>query len=154
MTKKIEPNLDDPVICYVLVRTDTPGAASIGRMCAQTHHNGTEMTEDLLEKDFPDLNKLYAEWKDDRKFGTVLTLAVTAAQMRQAVSLAQLLGLHSKVTHDPTYPIADGDRYTTAPVDSCAYIFGRKSSCQPVVGLFPLLHERHMTDGMAVKGIA
>ena len=137
------PVVIDPPIAYVLVRVDVPNF-QMGKACAQTHHNGTEMTEDLIEKNFPDLNALYAEWKEDRKFGTVLTLACTAAQMRQAVNLAQLLGLHAKVTHDPTYPIQDGDRYTTAPIDSCAYIFGRKSKCQPVLGHLELLHERHV----------
>lgn len=133
----------DPVIAYVLVRIDVPNF-QWGKACAQTHHCGTEMTEDLQEKNFPALNELYREWQEDRKFGTVLTLAVTAAQMRQAVNLAQLLGLHSKVTHDPTYPIQDGDRYTAAPVDTCAYIFGRKSEAGLVVQNFELLHEKHI----------
>ncbi len=178
----------DPVICYVLVRIDAPDFC-LGKACAQTHHNGTEMTEDLHEKDFPALNALYEEWKLDadaelaaamavaqlkqaktdeepvelitalqtavietreaadklkRKFGTVLTLAVTAAQMRQAAALAPLLNLHAKITHDPTYPIRDGDRYITAPVDSCAYVFARKSEAKPVVGTFDLLHEKHI----------
>ena len=185
MTDIIEtPAAPDPVICYVLCRTDTPGEPSLGRLAAQTHHNGTQMTEELAAKDFPDLKELYDEWQRDadleaaadaayrvyaenktdetlaamdearqaaiaakRTFGTVLTLAVTAAEMRQAVSLAQLFGLHAGITHDPTYPVKlnDGGKtiYVTAPVDSCAYIFGRKSKCAPIVGQFDLLHERH-----------
>ena len=139
--------LDDPAICYCLVRVDMPDFLW-GRTCAQVHHCGTQMTEELLAKNFPDLNALYAEWKEDRTFGTVLTLAVSAAEMRQAVSLAQIIGLHAGVTHDPTYPIfiKDGDRtqVVTAPVDSCAYVFARKSACGPVLGKFDLLSEKHI----------
>jgi hypothetical protein len=191
-----ENAIADPVIAYVLVRTDMPDFRW-GRTCAQVHHCGTQMTEDKIAKTFPDLDKLYSEWLADpvlelaaakailaeaeaealaeaqklegdstfdvrvakeiacdaarkarRTFGTVLTLAVSASEMRQAVSLAQLLGMHAGVTHDPTYPIfvKDGDRtqVVTAPVDSCAYVFGRKSSCAPVLGRFDLLAERHI----------
>jgi len=178
----------DMVLCYVLVRIDAPDF-NFGKACAQTHHNGTQMTEDYLKKNFPALNDLYDEWQVDipaemaafqasedlvsaqvrkadeevievltriatetrakadslrRTFGTVYTLAVTAAEMRQAVSLAQLHGLHAGITHDPTYPIRDGDRFTTAPVDTGAYVFGRKSACKPAVGTFDLLSDKHL----------
>ena len=184
----------DMVVCYVLTRVDTPGKPSLGRMAAQTHHCGTQMTEDKIAKAFPDLDELYDEWQRDpaleiaaaladetahslearqkvspqrfaesqveaekarevangakRTFGTVLTLAVTAAEMRQAVSLGQLLGLHAGITHDPTYPIFldDGGKtvVVTAAIDSCAYVFGRKSACAPVLNQFDLLSEKHI----------
>ncbi len=141
MTKKItQPTEIDPVIAYVLVRTDAPDF-QWGKACAQAHHCGTQMTEELDSSDVS-LAEMYKEWQEDRTFGTVLTLGVTASEMRQAVSLARLLGIHSAVVHDPTYPIRDGDQYLTIPVDTCAYVFGRKSQCAPVVGAFELLHER------------
>src|SRR4051812_25832037 len=98
-----EQAVADMVVCYVLVRTDTPGLPSLGRMGAQLHHCGTQMTEEKNRKNFPDLNELYDEWQRDavlelaaakamgtldeaetlaeaaaaeRHFGTVLTLAV------------------------------------------------------------------------------
>jgi hypothetical protein len=142
-----EEILVDPVILYCLVRTDVPDFLW-GKACAQTHHNGTQMTEELRAKNHPDLNELYTEWQEDRTFGTVLTLAVNAAEMRQAVNLAQLLGFHAGVTHDPTYPIfiRDGDqtKIATLPVDTCGYVFGRKSELAPVLGQFDLLSERHI----------
>jgi hypothetical protein len=187
----------DMVVCYVLARTDTPGESSVGRLGAQMHHCGSQMTEEKIAKDFPDLNALYDEWQRDpalelaaakaqadfdayrgarrddgtpvsiegeelllaamaareaadkgrRTFGTVLTLAVNAAEMRNAVNLAQVFSLHAGITHDPTYPIflKDGQRtiVTTAPIDSCGYVFGRKSVIEPVLCQFDLLHERH-----------
>ena len=64
--------------------------------------------------------------------------------MRHALSYAKLIGLHANTIHDPTYPIRDGDQIITAPVDTCAYVFGRKSACAPVVGRFDLLSERQV----------
>lgn len=132
----------DPIIAYVLVRVDAPDF-NVGKACAQTHHCGTQMTEEILPKlaDDAELAALYRDWKEDRTFGTVLTLAVTAAEMRQTIALANLLGLHANTTHDPTYPIRNGDGMLTAPVDTCAYIFGRKSRCAPAVGRFDLLSD-------------
>jgi hypothetical protein len=195
--EKWERALTDMVVCYVLARTDTPGESSVGRLGAQMHHCGSQMTEEKNAKDFPDLNDLYDEWQRDpalelaaaraqaeldgfkgarrddgtpctvrgeelfhaaleareaadkakRTFGTVLTLAVNAAEMRNAVNLAQVFSLHAGITHDPTYPIflKDGERtiVTTAPIDSCGYVFGRKSVIEPVLCQFDLLHERH-----------
>lgn len=136
--------VDDPVIAYVLVRVDAPDF-NIGKACAQTHHCGTQMTEDLLRKEDTELETLYKEWQEDRTFGTVLTVAVNASELRQAVSLAQLMGLHSAITHDPTYPIRDGDKFILSPVDTCGYVFGRKSICHKVVGKFNLLSQKEIT---------
>lgn len=135
----------DPFICYVLVRTDVPNFMW-GKTAAQTHHNGMHMMYDAMQKKDRKLFADIEEWASvtDQGFGTVLTLAVDAADMRQAVSLAELLGLHAGVTHDPTYPILDGDKCHTLPVDTCAYVFGKKSKCAAVVGTFDLLHEDHV----------
>lgn len=191
--------ISDMMICYVLIRTDVPNFMW-GKTCAQAHHCGTQMTEEKIGKNFPDLDMKYREWQSDpiaelayakfvrdmterqslkgysdamretdkaeqdrlkkevslstRTFGTVLTLAVTAGEMRQCVNLAQLLGLHAAITHDPTYPIMLDDggqtRVVTAPVDTCAYVFARKSECHPVLSKFDLLSERHLSRGTVV----
>lgn len=174
---------DDMVICYICVRTDVPNFMW-GKTAAQTAHTGTQLVVDLYDKNFPDLNEMFDEWRRDpvlelaaaeayanmkagdkesvaayetaqsaaknavRTFGTKLTLAVTAGEMRQVVNMAQLLSFHAGITHDPTYPIfiRDGDRtqVTTLPVDTCAYVFGRKSQLAPILGRFDLLNERHI----------
>ena len=134
---------EDLIISYCLVRVDAPDF-NLGKACAQTNHCGTQMTEELKGKDDKALHKLYKQWQEDRTFGTCLTLAVNAAEMRVAVTVANMLGLHAGIVHDPTYPIRDGDNMIFAPVDTCAYIFGRKSDCSLIVGKFPLLHERYV----------
>jgi peptidyl-tRNA hydrolase len=134
----------DPVVCYVLVRTDVPNWL-LGKTCAQTHHNGSQMLYQALKKNEPALNREIDEWMSETGagFGTALTLAVPyAIDMRNAVALAQIIGLHAAITHDPTYPIIDGDRVHTLPVDTCAYVFGRKSLCQRAIARFNLLSER------------
>lgn len=146
-TATIEPDAgmlpDDMVIAYVLMRQDVPDYLS-GKAQAQSNHAGTHMVFKSIKKNDPALNALMNEWADEADgFGTCIVLSVTAPEMRQAVSLANLLGLHAGIVHDPTYPIRDGDRYNTLPIDTCAYVFGRKSECAPVVGKFPLLRDRN-----------
>lgn len=149
-----EPAPIDPVICYVLVRVDAPDW-NIGKFLAQVHHNGCELTETVFALNDPGVNALYAEWKEDRRFGTVLTMAVEAAEMRQFMSFATILGLHNAITHDPTYPMryVDGGqtRYVTAPVDTCGFVFGRKSECAKILGNKNLMSERDVYEMFKLK---
>lgn len=144
----------DPVICYVLVRTDAPDFC-LGKVCAQVHHNGCELVETIMALKNPEVDALYREWKEDRLFGTVLTIGVEAAEMRQFQSFGTILGLHNHITHDPTYPMryVDGGqtRYVTAPVDTCGFIFGRKSECAKILGHKDLLHERDVYENAKLK---
>lgn len=144
----------DPVICYVLVRVDAPDM-QFGKVCAQVHHNGCELVETVMMLNDPGVNALYEEWKEDRLFGTVLTIGVEAAEMRQFASFATILGLHNAITHDPTYPMryVDGGqtRYVTAPVDTCGFIFGRKSECAKILGNKNLLSERDIFETWKLK---
>lgn len=136
--------IDDPLIAYCLVRTDVPNWM-LGKACAQTHHNGCHMIFDAAQKNDKALNAELKEWMSvtTQGFGTALTLAVPyAVDMRNAVALAQIIGLHAGITHDPTYPVIDGDTVHLIPVDTCAYIFGRKSLCQRTIAKFNLLSER------------
>ena len=129
----------DPLITYVLMRTDVPDYFG-PKAQAQSNHAGTKMVFDALSSGNTELLAELTEWEQEAGgFGTCIVLHTSAAEMRQAVSLAQLLGVHAGVVHDPTFPVRDGDRYTTLPIDTCAYVFGRKSKCRPIVGGFDLL---------------
>lgn len=138
-----EPEPDaDPVFAYVLMRTDVPDYYG-PKAQAQSHHAGTKMVYEGLRKNDAALTAMLDEWeKEAGGFGTCIVLHATAAEMRQAVSLAELLGVHAGIVHDPTFPVKDGDRYTTLPIDTCAFVFGRKSECRPVVGQFNLLRDK------------
>lgn len=133
----------DPVVCYVLVRTDCPDW-NVGKFFAQAHHNGCDLVESVMASDDPKLRTLYDEWKEDRNFGIALSLATTAAQCRQAISLAQIFGVHAMMTNDPTYPIRNGDSFVTASVDTVGFIFGRKSEVGMIVSQFELFSPKHV----------
>lgn len=131
----------DPLIAYVLMRTDVPDYFG-PKAQAQSNHAGTKMIFDALSSGNMELLAELTEWEQEAGgFGTCIVLHATAQQMRQAVSLAELLGVHAGIVHDPTFPVRDGDRYTTLPIDTCAYVFGRKSKCRPVVGALDLLRQ-------------
>ncbi len=130
----------DPYFCYVLMRTDVPDPLN-GKMAAQSHHAGTKMVMQAYQsKNFEMIERL-EEWADDTQdgFGTCIVLGVTAPEMYQATSLATLMGLDTGIVLDPTYPIRDGRDIQTLPIKTCAYVFGRKSKCFPILGKFPLL---------------
>lgn len=141
MPAPIDDNYD-PLYCYVLMRTDVPDFLN-GKAMAQAHHAGTKMVYDGLKGGDERVNAELTEWEEEATgFGTCITLAVSSAEMKQAVSMATILGLHTGVVLDPTYPIRDGNEIKTLPVKTCAYVFGRKAKCSVVVGKFPLLRSK------------
>ncbi len=138
----------EPIYHYVLMRQDVPDYLS-GKAQAQSNHAGTKMALDVVlaaldgKPHDAEYLALIREWAaEGGGFGTCIVLGVSAYEMRQAVSLAKLLGLHSGIVHDPSYPLRDGEKIQTIPLDTCAFIFGRKSDCYPVVGKFPLLKDK------------
>lgn len=133
----------DPIMHYVLMRKDVPDYLS-GKAQAQANHAGTKMVIDGYKKKDKALTALLDEWEQEGGgFGTCIVLEVDAPTMRQSVSMAELLGIHTGIVHDPSYPLRDGDKLAFLPVDTCAYLFGRKSDCFPVVGKFPLLKDEY-----------
>lgn len=122
---------------YILARTDIPDV-SVGKIMAQAVHAGNLMTHDA--KTVTKMQSRIANWEaDGNGFGTCIVLEVTVRGMREAVRDAQSMGLLSNVVHDPSYPIWDGEKIQTIPLDTCAYVFGTYEECLPVVGRFGLL---------------
>ena len=129
----------DPLFMYVLMRTDVPQPL-FGRHAAQSNHAGTAFVIRAYKKNNPELNAMIDEWeKEGNGFGTTIVKTVNNADMKQAVSLATLMGVYSEVIHDPEYFIKDGDNVHFIPVDTCAFVFGRRSVCDAMLRRFPLL---------------
>lgn len=129
----------DPLFHYVLMRTDIPDYSD-PKASAQVNHAGTKMVIEGYRKKDKHLTAMLDEWEaEGGGFGTCIVLGVDAPTMRQAVSMAELLDLHTGIVHDPSYPVRDGDKMASLPVDTCAYLFGKKSACFPIVGKMPLL---------------
>ena len=129
-------------LLYILMRNDMD-SMNPGKAMAQASHASNQFVATmegeayLLPKDAHDI---YNEWLQCDGFGTVLVLEVTEAQMRTSVAVADALDLVSGIVHDPTYPLRDGDSTHFIPVDTCAFVFGNKEDCTPVVGNFELHH--------------
>lgn len=132
----------DPLILYVLMRTDVPDFQP-GKAMAQSNHAGTLFARNcsLLDPIRHRSNLVHVhDWFDEGGgFGTCVVLEVTRRQMFEKMRQANLGGLLHGVVHDPSYPIRDGDTIQHLPVDTCAYVFGRKDRCEPVTGSLKLL---------------
>lgn len=122
-------------ILYILMRTDLD-SMNPGKAMAQAIHASNQFVATLPK----DAHDIYNEWLQCNGFGTVLVLGVTEVQMRTSVAVANALDLVSDVVHDPTYPLRDGDSTHFIPLDTCAFVFGNKEDCTPVVGNFELHH--------------
>lgn len=131
-------SFDDPMILYVLMRRDLPDILS-GKCMAQANHAGTQFMRDAARLDHPSNRPHFMEWLGAGDgFGICVVLSVLSFEMRVALAQAHLAGIQNGVVHDPSYPIRDGDQIQTLPVDTCAYLFGRRSRLQPIVGRFSL----------------
>ena len=122
-------------VLYILMRTDLD-SMNPGKAMAQASHASNQFVATLPK----DAHDIYNEWLQCNGFGTVLVLGVTEVQMRTSVAVANALDLVSDVVHDPTYPLRDGDSTHLIPLDTCAFVFGNKEDCTPVVGNFELHH--------------
>ena len=125
---------------YILVRNDL-ASLNPGKAIAQACHAANQMMhtfpgflDDLTDRgniaDHRRWAELYNEWILSAKgFGTTISLSVNEKEMRQSVKVAQGFGLHAGITHDPSYPLMDGQTLHLIPLDTCAFIFADKDDC-------------------------
>ena len=132
-------------VLYILMRTDLD-SMNPGKAMAQASHAGSAFVHNA-EPGYNVDEELFNAWQEStpQKFGTVLVLGVTEAQMRTAVQIAESFGVDKfpcEIIHDPTYPLQDGDTTHFIPVDTCGYIFGDKEDplLEAIIGKFEL-HE-------------
>lgn len=131
---------------YILMRNDLASLNS-GKAVAQGSHSANQMVYDAhlsaVSSQSPrseEIKDMVTQWSSEASgFGTCLVLSVNEYQMRSAVALAKSLGIHSGITHDPTYPLLDGETLHLIPIDTCAYVFGYKHELKPIVGQFSLM---------------
>jgi hypothetical protein len=111
-----------------------------GKAVAQGAHAANQMVYEM-DPGNPDHNAWLTAWQGEtgKGFGTTITLDVPGRKLTTVVEWAKLLNLHAGVTHDPTYPLKDGDSFHLIPLDTCAYVFGPKGLCQFAVRDFKLM---------------
>ena len=131
-----------PVFLYILMRTDL-ASMNPGKAVAQGTHAANQCVWEITQKmadrmeqipvdpqkdDDELVASMLQEWQNEtgKGFGTCICLGVTERQMRTKVETAQRLGFHAGITHDPSYPLVDGDSFHQIPLDTCGFVFGRK----------------------------
>lgn len=145
-------------VLYILMRTDL-SSMNAGKAMAQASHASNAFVHSFGKDDV----ELGAAWQEQTKqgFGTVLVLAVTEAQLRSAVDVADYVGFMNGLVTDPTYPyqttaemaaLVDPKHNTLPPVVkdgratlfreemTCGWIFGDKNdmALETIVGAFNL----------------
>lgn len=141
----------DPVFFYVLVRNDMDSMCP-GRTDAQVSHATSDFHEIMYDYRFNapaphDGSTLrweteFAEWKENRRFGTAIILMGDMATIKGAITMAQQAGFLAGITHDPEYHLKDGQTIHKFPVDTCGWAMGRKGELAALFGRMPLLKAR------------
>ncbi len=149
---------DTFLVLYILMRTDLP-SMNAGKAMAQASHASNAFVHSLNKDDVA----VSQGWQEQTKqgFGTVLVLAVTEAELRSAVDVADYVGFNNGLVTDPTYPyqttaemaaLVDESKHTLPPVVeagratlfreevTCGWIFGDKNdmALATIVGAFNL----------------
>lgn len=110
---QIEPRL------YIVMREDLYDN-NPGKMMAQAAHAQADFDDYYKESKSDDLLDAVAVWKEDRAFGTTITLSTTFENF----ALIEYNVSHAGTVVDPTYPYRNhyGKMFTRAEV-TCMWVF-------------------------------
>jgi len=128
-------------ILYVIVRNDM-ASMNPGKACAQATHAANQCIYELRQSNDPWLQALLVTWERGVGFGTCIVLSANEREMRGIVSVLSIHrgdAIHTGITHDPSYPLMDGETLHLIPVDTCAFAFGQKDFLEPFLRRFPLM---------------
>jgi peptidyl-tRNA hydrolase len=128
-------NLD--IRLYILVRNDLESLTP-GKMCAQVSHAANQCVYEIRKSGDQHSNNLLNAWQEDRGFGTCIVLSAELAEIYKVVQQAKTHSHVSGITHDPSYPLRDGNFTHLIPVDTCAFVFGKKENLEPFLSHLPL----------------
>lgn len=151
------PDPKDPYL-YILMRSDLD-SLNPGKMVAQGAHAANQFTFEMeriedrvnTDKDNPQLApstlpgersqyNLFTQWQSSTKqgFGVTICLDVTGRELPLVVAFAKRAGLSAGITHDPSYPLSDGQVTHLLPLDTCGYVFGDKTELRVLLSQFNL----------------
>lgn len=118
-------------ILYILVRSDIV-SMNPGKMAAQACHGANACINSVKKSAYPIYEMLKSwELQTDQAFGT--TVVLDGGTIDNIRNIVETLSTHYKeistgIVHDPTYPINDGVAIHLIPIDTVAWVFGRKSN--------------------------
>lgn len=141
-------------ILYILMRNDLP-SMNAGKAMAQASHASNWFVK--MYKGRKDVE----EWENATPcgFGTVLVLSANITDIVTAISGASLAKLPAQTVVDPSYPYRVNQEVASLiPIErdtiprvvnsdtvnlwrrevTCAFVFGTKEACAPVIGHLPL----------------
>lgn len=121
---------------YILMRSDLD-SLNPGKMVAQGAHAANQFVHEVDTLNDP----LFQQWETSTPdgFGVTICLDVTGRELPTVVEFAKKAGFTAGVTHDPSYPLRDGDVTHLLPLDTCGYVFGDKDELRALLGQFGLL---------------
>lgn len=136
---------ENPVYLYIIMRNDmesltgTSDKRIAGKCAAQASHASNLAIYDAKKLNLPNFNVLITEWEGNLGFGTCIVLGANIKKIFEILNQADAETIHCGLCHDPTYPLRDGDVTHLIPIDTCAYIFGRKDDIKHLVSDLKLL---------------
>lgn len=139
---------DNEVRMYILMRTDMDSLTA-GRAIAQGTHAANNCIGDMrafAKSEHFDAPELLREWEKQtsQHFGTAIVLAVSGGELDEMLN-AEFLdqfnfgsNVYWGIVNDPDYSVRDGDVIHKISVDTCGWIFGRKSDVSQIIEGMPL----------------
>jgi peptidyl-tRNA hydrolase len=121
----------EPYYLYILMRNDL-ASLNPGKACAQAAHAANQFVFEARHKADHLIDGL-VEWQGEtgHGFGTTITLEMDIRTIRDVVRRMALIDdVHTGITHDPTYPVRDGEVTHLIPLDTCGYVFGPRDHVQ------------------------
>ena len=129
---------NDYVLC-LLIRKDMDSLQHAGKMIAQGAHAANHAAAEIGKGIFgtPPM-MIFSQWEKStaQGFGTTLIFSgiidrrghrgLTLDDITKIVDFAKGHGVAAGVTHDPSYPLHDGNTVHAIPCDTCGWLFGAK----------------------------
>lgn len=134
---------------YILMRTDLD-SMNAGKAIAQGCHAANVFawnmqnridslpkttTQPMASKEDLAHIENFRGWQEQAgEFGTTITLHGNINQIKVALTCAEANGYDTGIVIDPTYPIRDGQITHLISIETCGYVFARRSDVQWFMG--------------------
>jgi hypothetical protein len=139
-------------VLYILMRKDMDSLNHMGKAIAQGAHAANHAAALIGSGAFgPRAMTDFRVWEKEtaQGFGTVIVLGgvydhqvgvgIRLSDIKAVVEMAAAVGIAAGVTHDPSYPLQDGNVVHAFPCDTCGWLFGSKTQLAPLLKDF-ILH--------------
>lgn len=155
---KVTEKIEVMPFLYILMRTDLE-SMNPGKAVAQGAHAANQFVHvvekmrndidgasiqgrpmDVFPEEYENI-EMYDYWatRTGDGFGTTICLDVDDNILHRVINAGESMGMIAGVTHDPSYPLRDGNVTHFLPLDTCGFIFGDKDELKILLGQFNLM---------------